>query len=121
MTNLGEFSLSPSYFFRRMSELEAFIAEARRNPDLQARLKDCSLEKWGDQHTPLDVDTSKVIEVAKRAGYNLSEADIFLAQCQQLDDFWRFEMENAFVARRTLAKIQMQIIGSNDSIDYYSL
>ena len=104
-----------------MSELEAFIAEARRNPDLQAQLKDCSLEQWGDQHTPLDVDTAQVIEVAKRAGFNISEADIVLAQCQQLNNFWRFEMENAFVARRTLARIQMQISGSNNSLDYYSL
>ena len=103
-----------------MSELEAFIAEARRNPDLQAQLKDCALEKWGDQHTPLDVDTAKVIEVAKRAGFHVSEADICLAQCQQLNDFWRFEMENAFVARRTLARIQMQVLGSKDAIDYYS-
>ena len=104
-----------------MTELESFIAEARQNPDLQAQLKDCSLEKWGDHHTPLDVDTSKVIEVAKRAGFNLSEADILLAQCQQLDSFWRFEMENAFVARRTLARIQIQILGSTDALDYYSL
>ena len=103
-----------------MNELEAFIAEARRNPDLQAQLKDCALEKWGDQHTPLDVDTAKVIEVAKRAGFHVSEADICLAQCQQLNNFWRFEMENAFVARRTLTRIQMQILGSNDAIDYYS-
>ncbi|WP_236069812.1 Nif11-like leader peptide family natural product precursor [Prochlorococcus marinus] len=103
-----------------MNELEAFIAEARRNPNLQAQLKDCALEKWGDQHTPLDVDTAKVIEVAKRAGFHVSEADICLAQCQQLNNFWRFEMENAFVARRTLARIQMQILGSNDAIDYYS-
>ena len=103
-----------------MNDLEAFIAEARRNPDLQAQLKDCALEKWGDQHTPLDVDTAKVIEVAKRAGFHVSEADICLAQCQQLNNFWRFEMENAFVARRTLARIQMQILGSNDAIDYYS-
>ena len=78
------------------------------------------MEKWGDQHTPLDVDTAKVIEVAKRAGFHVSEADICLAQCQQLNNFWRFEMENAFVARRTLARIQMQILGSNDALDYYS-
>ena len=103
-----------------MNELEAFIAEARRNPDLQAQLKDCALEKWGDQHTPLDVDTAKVIEVAKRAGFHVSEADICLAQCQQLNNFWRFEMENAFVARRTLARIQMQVLGSNAALDYYS-
>ena len=103
-----------------MNELEAFIAKARQNPELQAQLKDCSLEKWGDQHTPLDVDPSKVIEVAKRAGFTISEADILLAQCQQLNNFWRFEMENAFVARRSLARIQMQVLGSNDAIDYYS-
>ena len=104
-----------------MNELEAFIAEARQNLDLQAQLKDCSLEQWGESHTPLDVDPLKVIEVAKRAGFNISEADIVLAQCQQLNNFWRFEMENAFVARRSLARIQMQISGSNDAIDYYSL
>ncbi|KZR62063.1 Nif11-like leader peptide family natural product precursor [Prochlorococcus sp. MIT 1303] len=103
-----------------MTELEAFIAEARLNPDLQAQLKDCALEKWGDQHTPLDVDPSKVIEVATRAGFTISEADILFAQCQQLNNFWRFEMENAFVARRSLARIQMQVLGSNDAIDYYS-
>ncbi len=104
-----------------MTELETFIAEARQNPELQVQLSDCSLEKWGESHTPLDVDTSKVIEVAKRAGFNISESDIFFAQCQQLNDFWRFEMENAFVARRTLARIQMQISGLDDSLDYYSL
>jgi len=104
-----------------MNELEAFIAEARQNPDLQAQLQDCSLEKWGESHTPLDVDPLKVIEVAKRAGFNISAADIFFAQCQQLDNFWRFEMENAFVARRTLSRIQMQISGVNDTLDYYSI
>ena len=100
--------------------LAEFIAEARRNPWLQKELESCSLEKWGDSHTPLDVDIDLIVDVARRAGYDLKRQDLIVAQCDQLNQFWRFEMENSFVARRYLARAQYQLSSGWPVIDYYS-
>ena len=103
-----------------MSLLAEFIAEARRNPQLQKELEGCSLELWGDSHTPLDVDMDRILDVARRAGYALTRQDLIAAQCEQLNQFWRFEMENSFVARRYLARVQCQFSSGWPAIDYYS-
>ncbi|MCT0223797.1 Nif11-like leader peptide family natural product precursor [Synechococcus sp. CS-1328] len=91
--------------------IEAFIARARIDPGLQRQLADCCLEQWGDSHIPLDIDAQKVIAVAAAHGFQFSMADVVAAQCQKLNEFWRFEMENSFVARRSLSLIQYQISG----------
>ena len=102
------------------TSLSEFIAEARRNPLLQKELEFCSLDKWGDSHTPLDVDIDLIIDIARRAGYYLKRQDLIVAQCDQLNKFWRFEMENSFVARRYLARVQCQFSSGWPAIDYYS-
>jgi hypothetical protein len=91
--------------------LEAFIAQARLDPALQQQLDDCSVEQWGDTHLPLDIDARKVMAVAAAHGFEFSFNDVVRAQCQKLSEFWRFEMENSFVARRSLSLIQYQISG----------
>ena len=101
------------------SQLKKFILEARHNPILREKLEGCSIDQWGDSHTPLDVDPHKVIDVARGAGYTITLQDIFKAQCEQLAQFWRFEMENSFVARRSLAKLQLCIANDNEVLDYY--
>ena len=101
------------------SRLKEFILEARQNPILREELEGCSIDQWGDSHTPLDVDPQKVIDVARGAGYMITLQDIFKAQCEQLAQFWRFEMENSFVARRSLAKLQLCIANDNENLDYY--
>ena len=102
------------------SQLKAFIAEARKDPILREKLEGCSIDQWGDSHTPLDVDPYKVIDVAQDAGYMITLQDIFKAQCEQLTQFWRFEMENSFVARRSLAKLQLSLSDESGSVDYYT-
>mgnify|MGYP001201454701 CR=1 FL=1 len=102
------------------SQLKAFIAQARQDPKLRQSLEDCSVDQWGESHTPLDVDPYKVIEVARDAGYTITLQDIFTAQCEQLSQFWRFEMENSFVARRSLARLQLSISDESGDIDYYA-
>jgi hypothetical protein len=92
--------------------LEAFIAQARLDPALQQQLADCSVEHWGDAHIPLDIDARKVIAIAAAHGFEFSLHDVVKAQCQKLGEFWRFEMENSFVARRSLSLIQYQISGT---------
>ncbi|MDP5118648.1 MAG: Nif11-like leader peptide family natural product precursor [Prochlorococcaceae cyanobacterium MAG_34] len=95
--------------------LEAFIARARLDPALQRQLADCAVEQWGDAHIPLDIDAGKVIAVATAHGFEFSIADVVSAQCQKLSEFWQFEMENSFVARRSLSFIQYQISGATDA------
>ena len=101
------------------SQLKEFILEARQNPILREKLEGCSVDQWGDSHTPLDVDPYKVIDVARGAGYMITLQDIFKAQCEQLAQFWRFEMENSFVARRSLAKLQLCVSNDNKDLGYY--
>ena len=103
-----------------MSQVVKFIAAARQNPEIQRELEGCSLEDWGDAHTPLDIDQQRVIDVARRAGFSLTRKDLIEAQCKQLNQFWRFEMENSFVARRYLARVQYQLSGDVPAVDYYS-
>ena len=102
------------------SQLKDFILAARQNPILREKLEGCSIDQWGDSHTPLDVDPYKVIDVAQGAGYMITLQDIFKAQCEQLTQFWRFEMENSFVARRSLAKLQLSLSDESGSVDYYT-
>ena len=102
-----------------MTRLSEFIAEARSNPQLQKELEGCSLELWGESHTPLDVDMDRILGVARRAGYALTRQDLIAAQCEQLNQFWRFEMENSFVARRYLSRVQYQFSSDFPVIDYY--
>ena len=102
-----------------MSLLVEFIAEARRNPQLQKELEGCSLELWGDSHTPLDVDMDRILDVARVAGYEITRQDLIAAQCEQLNQFWMFEMENSFVARRYLSRVQYQLSSDLPVIDYY--
>lgn len=92
--------------------LEAFIAQARLDEALQQQLDNCSVEHWGDTHLPLDIDAQKVMAVAAAHGFEFSFNDVVRAQCQKLSEFWRFEMENSFVARRSLSLIQYQISGA---------
>ena len=99
--------------------LEAFIAQARLDPALQQQLDGCSVEHWGDTHLPLDIDARKVMAVAIAHGFEFSFNDVVRAQCQKLSEFWRFEMENSFVARRSLSLIQYQISGPNGSAPDY--
>ena len=99
-------------------DIEAFIARARIDGDLQKELSDCSLEKWSDTHIPLDIDQEKVIKVASAHGFRVSLHDIVVMQCKKLTDFWQFEMENSFVARRSLRLIQYQISGRPESDTY---
>ena len=101
-----------------MNTLAEFIADARSNPQLQKELEGCSLELWGDSHTPLDVDMDRILDVARRAGYDLTREDLIVAQCEQLNQFWRFEMENSFVARRYLSCVQYQFSSDFPVIDY---
>ena len=102
-----------------MSRLAEFIAEARRNPRLQKELEGCFLELGGDSHTPLDVDMDRILDVARVAGYEITRQDLIAAQCEQLNQFWRFEMENSFVARRYLSRVQYQLSCDFPVIDYY--
>jgi hypothetical protein len=92
---------------KHLEQVEAFIEKAKKDPNLQAKLSSCALEKWGDKHTPLDIDHKKVIDIAREEGYEISLHDLIRAQCDQLSKFWMFEMENSFVGRRSLARIQM--------------
>lgn len=102
-----------------MNPLAEFIADARSNPQLQKELEGCSLELWGESHTPLDVDMDRILDVARRAGYDLTRQDLIAAQCEELNQFWRFEMENSFVARRYLSRVQYQLSCDFPVIDYY--
>ena len=100
-------------------ELKTFIEEAKKDSYLRKQLEGCSVDSWGASHTPIDVDPQKVVEVALAAGYTIGIGDVVAAQCQQLEEFWTFEMENSFVARRSLARLQLTISGNSKSINYY--
>jgi|LauGreDrversion4_2_1035121.scaffolds.fasta_scaffold82496_2 hypothetical protein len=101
------------------SAVRDFIAHARANADVSSQLAECSLESWGEAHTPLDVDHFRVIDVAKRAGFDIELSDLVSAQCQELDHFWSFEMNNSFVARRAMSRIQMNLSGQQPLRYYY--
>lgn len=101
------------------SAVQSFIKKAKSDARLQQQLAECQLEKWGESHTPLDVDLKKVIQVAKEAGFTITKHDLIRAQCEQLDQFWTFEMTNSIVGRRSLERIQMQISESNLPTNHY--
>ncbi|HGY5549572.1 MAG: hypothetical protein AB8A40_06080 [Prochlorococcus sp.] len=103
-----------------MNDLPAFIDFARNTPEVLSELQGCSIEKWGDAHTPLDVDSKLVIEVARRHGYEISISDIYAAQCASLDKFWTDEIENGIVARRSLSRIQMNVFQCHSVVYPYS-
>lgn len=105
-----------------LSDLERFIEFAKADPDVSAQLSDCSVEKWGDAHLPLDIDLDKVIQLAARLGFTFERSDVISSQCKHLQEFSLFEMENSFVARRYLARVQMQLGRGGvviPEIDYY--
>lgn len=102
-----------------LSPIKAFIARARLDPEIQRQLTDCALEQWGESHIPLDIDARKVMDVAAAHGFHFSLADIVATQSRKLEEFWQFEMENSFVARRSLSRIQYQISGSSGGSPSY--
>ena len=105
------------------NELKRFIERCKSDPELFKQLSEFDVEKWGEEHLPLDVNTDKLIELAGRYEYYFDKTDIVASQCKQLQNFWMFEMENSFVARRYLARIQFQINqgpATLKGIDYYS-
>ena len=67
------------------SDIEAFIKKAKSDASIQGQLAECQLDKWGESHTPLDVDLKKVIQVAKQAGDTNTEQDLIHAQYVELD------------------------------------
>ena len=101
------------------STIQSFIKQAKSDPCIQKQLAECQLDKWGESHTPLDVDLKKVIQVAKEAGFTITKHDLIRAQCEQLDQFWTFEMTNSIVGRRSLERIQMQISEINPPTNHY--
>lgn len=104
---------------RPTNSVESFIELARQDQDLKSRLADCSIEKWGSEHLPLDVDLEKVLSIANDYGFSFTRHDIIQSQCKKLAEFWQFEMGNAFVARRTLNHVQYQLSPNLSDIDYY--
>jgi hypothetical protein len=105
------------------SELKRFIEHTKKDPALATKLANFGVEKWGEAHLPLDIDISKVIELARLHGYHFDQSDVFRSQCEHLQSFWMFEMENSFVARRYMASIQLQIDRGSTrfpTIDYYN-
>ena len=105
-----------------LSDLERFIERAKTDLDVAAQLSDCSVEKWGDAHLPLDIDLDKVIQLAARLGFTFERSDVISSQCKHLQEFSLFEMDNSFVARRYLARVQMQLDCGGvvmPGIDYY--
>jgi hypothetical protein len=104
------------------SELKRFIEHTKKDPELAAKLAQFSVEKWGESHLPLDIDIPEVIELARRRGYHFDNGDVIKSQCEHLQSFWMFEMENSFVARRYMARIQLRIDQGGaqpPAIDYY--
>ena len=94
---------------RGTSELKRFIEHTKKDPALAAQLAQFGVEQWGDEHLPVDIDIAKVIELAQDRGYNFDQSDVLKSQCEHLHSFWMFEMENSFVARRFMARIQLRI------------
>lgn len=101
------------------NSVESFIELARQDEGLKSRLADCSIENWGNEHLPLDIDLGKILSIAEEYGFSLTRHDIIQSQCRKLSEFWQFEMGNAFVARRTLGHIQYQLSGDIHDVDYY--
>ena len=105
-----------------VSELKRFIEHTKNDPALAAQLAQFGVDQWGEAHLPLDIDIDKVIELAQLHGYHFDESDVFKSQCEHLQSFWMFEMENSFVARRYMTRIQRHIYKGNrrlPDIDYY--
>ena len=94
---------------RGTSELKRFIEHSKKDPALAAQLAQFGVEQWGDEHLPVDIDIAKVIELAQDRGYNFDQSDVLKSQCEHLHSFWMLEMENSFVARRFMARIQLRI------------
>ena len=90
-------------------QLLAFLSKVRSDVQLQQQLAEFRVEQWGDTHLPLDIDLDAVISLASASGFHFDRADVVVCQCRQLERFASFEMENAVVARRYLARIQMQV------------
>ncbi len=93
----------------RHGQVESFIRAAQENVHIKDKLADCAVEMWGSSHLPLDIDIAKAKAVASEYGFNLSASDIVGSQCSKLAEFWQFEMENAFAARRSLSAIQCRV------------
>jgi hypothetical protein len=100
------------------NQVEQFIEFARTSTDARIRLADCQIDLWEDSHLPVDIDINKVVAVARDYGYRLTLTQIIEMQCKKLSSFWLFEMENAFVARRTMELLQYHIDGV-ERINYY--
>ena len=90
-------------------QLLGFLARVRSDDKLQEQLVTFRVDQWGDTHLPLDIDLDAVIALAAETGFHFDRADVVVSQCCQLERFASYEMENAFVARRYLARIQMQV------------
>ena len=106
-----------------VSELKRFIEHTKKDPALAAQLAQFGVDQWGEAHLPLDIDIHKLIELARLHGFHFDESDVFKSQCEHLQSFWMFEMENSFVARRYMARIQLHIDKGNtrlSEIDYYN-
>ena len=67
------------------SDVQALIKKAKSNASIQGQFVEYQLDKWGESHTPLDVDLKKVIQVAKQAGDTNTEQDLIHAQYVELD------------------------------------
>ena len=90
-------------------QLTAFLTRVRSDAELQQQLSEFHTELWGDAHLPLDIDLDAVIALASDIGFQFDRADVVASQCRHLERFASFEMENAVVARRYLARIQLQV------------
>ena len=90
-------------------QLLAFLECVRADAGLQKRLAEHRVDLWGDAHLPLDIDLDAVIDLASEIGFHFDRSDVVASQCRHLDRFASFEMDNAVVARRYLARIQLQI------------
>ena len=103
-------------------QLTAFLARVRSDTELQQQLAAFHVELWGDAHLPLDIDLDAVIALASEIGFRFDRADVVASQCRHLERFASFEMENAVVARRYLARIQLQVDSGGEPespINYY--
>ena len=105
-------------------QLTAFLSRVRADAELKQQLAAFHVERWGDAHLPLDIDLDAVIALASEIGFHFDRADVVVSQCRQLERFASFEMENSVVARRYLARIQLQVDrgGKPDQpLSYYRL
>ena len=105
-------------------QLTAFLARVRSDTELQQQLAAFRVEQWGDAHLPLDIDLDAVIALASDIGFHFDRADVVASQCRHLERFASFEMENAVVARRYMARIQLQVDRGGEPeapISYYRL